>query len=244
MNLVRPRFSWAVQGVGLTGQQPVKASGGDEGALERRDGFGHIIESDGIRFAGKGAAEGLRVAIEVPEPLNDLFRGPDGHFDWVEDRALGLFGQIVGASVPELGALKPGVNDRRGIPLPGDARGALGSGSKVRAGAALGEKMAIVTGLGLVEGDAALKVELLAQGNPLRGVGFAAGHGGGQATEVDAGAEEGDVPIHEVFMGMAGGGEGFLGSRTADRTRTGYGRQPENQTDAAGNEAVSHSRTS
>ena len=124
--LGKAAFFLRAQGVLLAGEQPVKASGGDEGALEGGDGFGQIIVSHGIRVAGKGAAEGLRVALFVPQLLDDLFRGPDAHFDVVQDGALGLFGQIVGAAVPELCELEPGVNDRGGIPLPEDARSALG----------------------------------------------------------------------------------------------------------------------
>ncbi len=63
------------QGVLLAGEQPVKASGGDEGAFEGRDGFGQIIVSHGIRVAGKGAAEGLRVAFDIPDALNHLLQG-------------------------------------------------------------------------------------------------------------------------------------------------------------------------
>ena len=55
-------FFLGIHGVFLAGEQPVKASGSDKGAFEGGNGFGQIIVSHGIRVAGKGAVEGLRVS--------------------------------------------------------------------------------------------------------------------------------------------------------------------------------------
>ena len=240
-------FFLGVHGTLVAGKHAVKTSGGDEGALEGRDGLGQIIVSHRITVAGKGAAEGLRITLFMPQLLHDFLRVPDGHFDQVQDGALGLAGEIAGAAIPELPELKAGVNDRGGIPGTEDAGSAFGSGSNVGAGAwGSGEQMTILTSLGLVVGDATLKKEPFAQGDALRGVGFAAGHGRGQGAEKDASAQKSLVPAHEGFRGMALGARRRLNSfagLTADRGRIDTERDQESQTDGAGQEAVFHSRT-
>ncbi len=70
-----------------------------------------MIVSDGIRFPREGGLEIRQIAGDILQRGNDLVSVGHAHFPTGQNRPLGLFFDVGGASIPELGDVQRRIVD-------------------------------------------------------------------------------------------------------------------------------------
>ncbi len=197
-------------------QEFIKAVVGDEGAFEGGDGVGDVVVGDGVFLVRESFGESPLIGAEGFDFADRFCLVGDGHFNGIEDGALGLSFEGGGAAIPELGEMEAGVEDRGGVAASAFTEGSWGGGLVVDAAPLFVHGMAGVAGLGIVCGELFFEEEGFAEFDERFGVLLRTGHFFGEGFD-QAGGEGADFRWFWGLFGLEGGesGEGQGGEDDA-----------------------------